>query len=146
MSSFANRPSQSDTGTAPNLDQLKQRAEVLKIQYSENVIGKSTPTAGEPADLAAVLGRIDGLVNLRAAISCPHCPWMEDVSDNTIGYALVDTSGKSLSEWFLGDRCPRHANHIPASADVIVQYETTPTACHPNALKRNARNIARLDS
>jgi len=146
MSSATDCRSKSSPEGPPNIDQLKQRAETLKTRYSELVIGKSTPVDGEPADLAAVFARVDGLVNLRTAISCPHCPWMEGVSDNSIGYALVDTSGESLSEWFLGDRCPRHADHAPANADIIVQYETTQTSRHPNALKRNARNIARLDS
>jgi len=146
MNSSISHPSGSDTGRVPNLDRLKKRAELLKRQYSENVIGKSTSTEDEPADLAAVLARVDGLVNVQTAISCPHCPWMEGVSDSSTGYALVDTSGESLSEWFLGDRCPRHADHAPANADIIVQYETIQTVRHPNALKRNARNIARLDS
>ncbi|WP_435181269.1 hypothetical protein [Halorussus sp. AFM4] len=145
MSSTTDRYSESRLESPPDLDQLKQRAEALKTRYSEHVIGKSTPTEGEPADLAAVFARVDGLVNLRTAISCPHCPWMEGVSDNSIGYALVDTSGESLSEWFIGDRCPRHADHVPANADIIVQYETSPTARRLNALKRNARKIARLN-
>ncbi len=121
-------------------ESVEERANDLTNRYYRSVIQRSTTTADREADVAAVFARVSGLK--LTSLNCPSCPNPLEITEGDLGYGLVDTTGNTIGEWYLGDRCSVHASCIPIEADILVQYRVATSSRHQKLLERDVQKVA----